>query len=93
MNKQKISLQQLALNITAKNIEKQKANESKNVVKAVKRKKSKNKSGFNIIKRNDGSLICFIPESMKTKGFNRKIENNLDLISEFKNSDETILKI
>jgi CO dehydrogenase nickel-insertion accessory protein CooC1 len=90
--KEKLSLAQLALNITKKNIEKNKAKESLIVVKN-KRKKSKKTSNFNLIKQEDGSIICFIPENMHIKFFNMKIEQNIELINNFKENDNNILKI
>lgn len=86
----KISLRELALAITIKNLEKGNYNKKKLAKKPVVKHK---KTGFNMVKKEDGSIVTFLPKGMREKGFVRKIEQNLDNISEFKNSEESILKL
>ena len=85
MERKKISLQQLALNITKKNIEKAK---NKNV------NYKKGKSNIvNVVKNNDGTLTTFIPVKMRNNGLHKRINNNIEKIEEFKNNDSKILKL
>lgn len=88
--KPKISLEELALKITQRNLEKQAEKEEK--IKIKKSRKKKSKSNFAVIKV-EGKLLYHIPESMHRKGFDRKLENNQEDINKFINSDDNLLKL
>lgn len=87
----KLSLTELALSITKKNIEKGNYSSKKQFGKKPRVKHKK--TGFNIKKQKDGSFVTFLPVNMRSKGFVRKIENNLNIIKDFKSSNNELLKL
>lgn len=92
MDIKKLSLQQLALNITKKNIEKTKGRNVVIKTKNVNYKKKKSNI-VNVIKNDDGTLTTFIPVKMHNNGLHRCINTNIEKIKEFKNNDSKILKL